>query len=71
MSLNKPFGHVRGHLHTVQDALDAQRRLVEYLRGVADSLLAYCLTRLIEQESEGDGEDDGGKQHHPQAYPDG
>ena len=67
MPLCEPGGHVGCHLHSVQDALDAQRGLVEYLGSVIDSLLANGITRLDEQETECNHEDDGSKQNHPQA----
>ena len=69
MALHKPFGHVRCHLHTVQDTLHAQRRLVQNRGSAADGLLAHGLTRLVEQESEGHIEDDGSEEHHPQTNP--
>jgi hypothetical protein len=66
MTLHKPFGHASGYLDTVQNILNAQRRLIQYLRSTADSLLSNCFTRLVEQKSEGGNEDDSGKHDDPQ-----
>jgi hypothetical protein len=70
MALYEPLGHVRSHLHTVQDALYAQRCLVENLHGTTHCLLVYGITGLIKQEAESHIEDDSSKKHHPQTDPD-
>ena len=71
MALHQPSGHIRSHLHTVQDTLHAQRGLVQNLCGTINSLLSNGLASLIEQESQGDIEDDGSKEYYPQADSDG
>ena len=71
MSQHEPLSHASGYFHTVQDTLDTQRCLVQYLRGSIDSLLTHSLTRLIEQKTKRSDEDDGGKHNNPQADLDG
>ena len=70
MSLYQPFGHLGGHLGTIKYTLYSQRCLVEYLRGMADGLLAHSLARLIEQETESSNKDKCGKHYHPDTNPD-
>ena len=53
MSLHEPFGHVRSHLHTVQDAFYALGRVVENLCGTADGFLSHGIASLIEKEAKG------------------
>ena len=71
MPFCEPFRHVRRHFHTVQDSLDVERSFVENLRGPTDGFLLDGLARLVEHNAEGCDENDGRKQHHPQADPDG
>ena len=71
MTLYEPGGHIRCHLHTIQNTLYVKRSLIQDLCGTADSLLPHGLTRLIEQETQSHDKYDSSKQHHPQADPDG
>ena len=68
MSKHEPFGHIRGHLNTVEDTLDTQGGLVEYLRSTADGLATHSIAGLIEEPSQGDVEYDGGEEDHPQTH---
>ena len=71
MPLYQPFRHFGSHFHPVEDTLDPQGSLVQNLCGAVHSLLAHSLSGLVEQEAEGADEDEGGKNHHPQAHADG
>jgi hypothetical protein len=71
MMLDKPSGHIGGHLYAIHDTLYVQRCLVKNLCGPVDSLLTYGSTSLIEQEAKGTDEDKCSKDNHPQTDPDG
>ena len=71
MSQHQPFGHGRSHFDSVQNAINAQRSVVQNLCSTVNRFLTNSLTSLDKEESKGDIENDSCKRYNPQTHPNG
>ena len=71
MLYRQPHRVPRGNLYLVEDTIYALHCIIKYLASMVDGLIANGAARLLKHIVQRTDEDNGGKEHDPQAEPDG